>query len=311
MFPQEELIKLYRISKPDIKENSIIQYIRVLRNYHKLVNLSDDWIDWNWIKFNEHVLKDVSSLSSKRNYYNSILPLIKSFSIQKIPGTENLDLLQEQVKYGTAIQNLNKNVKELSDNNIISDKKLEKHHVNFRQVEEFVDELRLKKQYQNSLLLFLMSEYKFRNEISSFKWISLKDFNKKTSHLKDLSNYIVIGSKRMFISRGQFKTDKVHGRTETEIENKKLRSDIKKYIKTLDDDIMFKNNKGEMYSNADLSQKIGRLTKDKFGVSLGTSSINALYLESLDNDTMNKLKELSKNRGTSIGVLVSHYFNDI
>ena len=68
MFPQEELIKLYRVSKPDIKENSIIQYIRVLRNYHKLVNLSDDWIDWNWIKFNEHVLKDVSSLSSKRKY---------------------------------------------------------------------------------------------------------------------------------------------------------------------------------------------------------------------------------------------------
>lgn len=308
MFPQEELIKLYRISKPDIKENSIIQYIRVLRNYHKLVNLSDDWIDWNWIKFNEHVLKDVSSLSSKRNYYNSILPLIKSFSIEKIPGTENLDLLQEQVKYGTAIQNLNKNVKELSDNNIISEKKLEKHQVKFEQLEQFINKLRLKKQYQNSLLLFLMSEYKFRNEISSFKWISLKDFNKF-----DLmsGNYLVIGSKRMFISRGQFKTDKVHGRTETEIENKKLRSDIKKYIKTLDDDIMFKNTKGEMYSNADLSQKIGRLTKDEFGVSLGTSSINSLYLESLDNDTMNKLKELSKNRGTSIGVLVSHYFNDI
>ena len=261
MFPQEELIKLYRISKPNIKENSIIQYIRVLRNYHSLVNLSDDWVNWDWIKFNEDVLNHVSSLSSKRNYYNSILPLIKSFSIQKIPGTENLDLLQEQVKYGTAIQNLNKSVKELSDNNIISEKKLEKHQVKFEQLEQLINKLRLKKQYQNSLLLFLMTEYKFRNE--------------------------------------------------TQIENKKLRADIKKYIKTLDDDIMFKNTKGEMYSNADLSQKIGRLTKDEFGVSLGTSSINALYLESLDNDTMNKLKELSKNRGTSIGVLVSHYFNDI
>ena len=75
-----------------------------------------------------------------------------------------------------------------------------------------------------------MTEYKFRNEISSFKWISLKDFNKLSIQE---GNYIVIGSKRMFISRGQFKTDKTHGRTETEIENKILRADIKKYIKTL------------------------------------------------------------------------------
>ena len=66
-----------------------------------------------------------------------------------------------------------------------------------------------------------------------------------------------------------------------------------------------------MYSNDSLSQKIGRLTKDEFGVSLGTSSINSLYLETLDKDTLQALLILSKNRGTSINILVSHYYNNV
>ena len=310
MFPEEELIRIYRISKPDIKENSILQYIRVLKQYHKKVSGKDtfDWVSWDWIKFNEDILKDLKSLPSKRNYYNGILPLFKSFAIEKVEGTENLNILEEQTKYGLAIQNLNKNVKELADNNIISLTKLKKYEVKFNELENFVDQLRFNKQYQDSLMLFLMTEYKFRNEISSFKWIPLKKFK----GFKIIGNYIVVGSKRMFISRGEFKTDKIHGRTQTEITNKLLQSDIRRHIKPLEEDTnIFINSKGEPYNNHDLSQRIGRLTEKKFGVSLGTSSINSIFISSLDKDTINKLKELSVNRGTSINVLVSHYFNDI
>ena len=334
MFPEEELIRIYRISKPDIKENSILQYIRVLKQYHKKVSGKDtfDWVSWDWIKFNEDILKDLKSLPSKRNYYNGILPLFKSFAIEKVEGTENLNILEEQTKYGLAIQNLNKNVKELADNNIISLTKLKKYEVKFNELENYVDQLRFNKQYQDSLMLFLMTEYKFRNEISSFQWVPLKDWKESMSSLNNMKkecvalgeveedhwhigagNFIVVGSKRMFISRGQFKTDKIHGRTETEITNKLLKSDIRRHIKSLDPfwKDMFLNTKGESYTNHDLSQRIGRLTEKKFGVSLGTSSINSIFISSLDKDTINKLKELSVNRGTSINVLVSHYFNDI
>ena len=306
MLDQEELIRLYRISKPHIKDNSITQYIITLKNYYRLATNSSQstWSDWSWLKFNEHILKDVKSLASKRNYYNSILPLIKSFSIQKIPGTDNLDLLQEQVLYGTAIQNLNKQVKEQSENNIISEKKQEKYEIKFEQVEQFVDKLRTQKLFQNSLILFLMCEYKFRNEISSFKHIKLMDFKKLSKEDINNNNYIVIGTKKTFISRSQFKTDKIHGTTKTDITNKKLIRDLKKYI-------MFKNNDGNQYTNEAISQKIGRMTKEEFGISLGTSSINSLYLASLDKNTINKLIELSKSRGTSVNVLVSHYFNDV
>ena len=228
--------------------------------------------------------------------------------MQKVEGTQNLNVLEEQNKYGLAIQKINKEVRAMSSANIISDNKLEKYQVKFEEIQKLVLKLKLNKDFQSSLILFLMTEYKFRNEISNFKWISLQDFN-KIDNLE--GNYIVIGSRRMFISRGQFKTDKTHGRTETEIENKILRADIKKYIKKLDDNIMFKNSNGEMYSNDSLSQKIARLTKAEFGISLGTSSINSLYLETLNKDTLDALLTLSKNRGTSINILVSHYYNNI
>tara|TARA_R110000737_G_scaffold342737_1_gene367844 strand:+ start:97 stop:1044 length:948 start_codon:yes stop_codon:yes gene_type:complete len=310
MFPEDKLIGIYRISKPDIKEISIKQYIQNLKNYHKKVTNKDtfDWVDWDWLKFNPDILSDVKTLASKRNFYNSILPLFKSFGMQKVEGTENLNVLEEQNKYGLAIQKINKEVRAMSSANIISDNKLEKYQVKFEEIQKLVLKLKLNKDFQSSLILFLMTEYKFRNEISNFKWISLQDFN-KIDNLE--GNYIVIGSRRMFISRGQFKTDKTHGRTETEIENKILRADIKKYIKKLDDNIMFKNSNGEMYSNDSLSQKIGRLTKAEFGISLGTSSINSLYLETLNKDTLDALLTLSKNRGTSINILVSHYYNNI
>ena len=310
MFPEDKLIGIYRISKPDIKEISIKQYIQNLKNYHKKVTNKDtfDWVDWDWLKFNPDILSDVKTLASKRNFYNSILPLFKSFGMQKVEGTQNLNVLEEQNKYGLAIQKINKEVRAMSSANIISDNKLEKYQVKFEEIQKLVLKLKLNKDFQSSLILFLMTEYKFRNEISNFKWISLQDFN-KIDNLE--GNYIVIGSRRMFISRGQFKTDKTHGRTETEIENKILRADIKKYIKKLDDNIMFKNSNGEMYSNDSLSQKIGRLTKAEFGISLGTSSINSLYLETLNKDTLDALLTLSKNRGTSINILVSHYYNNI
>tara|TARA_R110001632_G_scaffold231644_1_gene370601 strand:+ start:207 stop:1154 length:948 start_codon:yes stop_codon:yes gene_type:complete len=310
MFPEDKLIGIYRISKPDIKEISIKQYIQNLKNYHKKVTNKDtfDWVDWDWLKFNPDILSDVKTLASKRNFYNSILPLFKSFGMQKVEGTQNLNVLEEQNKYGLAIQKINKEVRAMSSANIISDNKLEKYQVKFEEIQKLVLKLKLNKDFQSSLILFLMTEYKFRNEISNFKWISLQDFN-KIDNLE--GNYIVIGSRRMFISRGQFKTDKTHGRTETEIENKILRADIKKYIKKLDDNIMFKNSNGEMYSNDSLSQKIARLTKAEFGISLGTSSINSLYLETLNKDTLDALLTLSKNRGTSINILVSHYYNNI
>ena len=313
MLDQEGLIKLYRISKPHIKDNSITQYIITLKNYYRLATNSSQstWSDWDWLSYDENILKDVKSLASKRNYYNSILPLIKSFSIQKIPGTDNLDLLQEQVLYGTAIQNLNKQVKEQSENNIISEKKQEKYEIKFEQVEELVNKLRFKKLFQNSLILFLMCEYKFRNEISSFKHIKLMDFKKLSKEDINNNNYIVIGTKKTFISRSQFKTDKIHGTTKTDITNKQLIRDLKKYCKTLDDEIMFRNSDGHQYTNEAISQKVGRMTKEEFGISLGTSSINSLYLASLDKNTINKLIELSKSRGTSVNVLVSHYFNDV
>ena len=171
MYPEDKLFDIYRISKPNIKEKSIKQYITVFKQYHKKVSGKDtfDWADWEWIKFQPKFLDDVNVPSTRRNYYNCIIPILLSLGMTtppefiekhgKITGIENLNILEEQSKYRLAVINNNNETKKMAENNIISDKKLEKYKVKFSEIQEFVNELRSKEKFQDSLILFLMTEY--------------------------------------------------------------------------------------------------------------------------------------------------------
>ena len=93
--------------------------------------------------------------------------------------------------------------------------------------------------------------------------------------------------------------------------NEKLKIDLHNYIINLPNDILFTDKTGKQYTTKYISTRIGRITKKYLGVAVGTSSINNLFLETLDKDTLRTLRTLSHDRGTSINVLVGHYFNDI
>ena len=95
-----------------------------------------------------------------------------------------------------------------------------------------------------------------------------------------------------------------------EVEEESLHNDLTNYISGMSDDIFFKNTSGNQYKTSDISTRIGRLTKKHLKVSLGTSSITKLYMGTLDQKTLRALKKLSKDRGTSINVLLASYFYD-
>ena len=85
----------------------------------------------------------------------------------------------------------------------------------------------------------------------------------------------------------------------------------------MDDDIFFKDTNGNQMSNELLGKHIGRATiefKDPINknpdFSLGTSSINKIVIENLQLDGVEKLLEISGNRGTSIGTLLHAYYNN-
>jgi len=310
----EYVSNLIRERKPNIKDSSIKQYNSSLRNlYRKLVPNTPHIDDNNIVSVNfdhlndrDKVMDAISSLhiTSQRNCLSAILCVIDKGELYDF--------------YGTKVRELNKKQTDSYKNNIVSDNtdfKLQNWTI--QDIENCIVKLKLEKNFQTSLLLSLIYKYLFRNEVSSLKLIKKKDYVKLTEEEKLSANYIVKHYSQLFISRGVYKTDKKHGLVLTTIDDKKLKYDILEYIKTMDDDIFFKDENGNQMSNELVSKKLSRATaafkdvenKDpRFG--LGTSSINKIVIESLQLEGVEKLLEISGNRGTSIGTLLHAYYNN-
>ncbi len=323
IYDDEDLNRIMRVSKPDIAQNSIDLYIKNLRLFAKRSpkvlqsSLDDKPIqDFDFLiptqDYNpKDLIKDLP-LPTQRNYYNAILPIIKSF--EKYPEKWGYPISREEVEkyYGEEISKLNKQTKENADKDIISEAKKEKYSVNFEQIIKLIPKLKKQKQFQDALILSLMVEYKFRNEIATLKLIKDINYDELSDEEKKDNNYVVMKTDGdIFISRGAYKTDGKYGVIISKVDNPVLKQDLIQYISKMNDDIFFKNTKGIQYSQGDISTRLGRVTKKELGVKLGTSSITKLFMSSLDKDTLNALKKLSESRGTSINVLLASYFNNI
>ncbi len=310
----EYVSNLIRERKPTIKDSSIKQYNSSLRNlYRKLVpntpHIDDNnivCVNFDHLNDRDKVMNAISSLhiTSQRNCLSAILCVIDKGELYDF--------------YGTKVRELNKKQTDLYKNNIVSD------NTDFKlknwcckDIEDCIIKLKLENNFQTSLLLSLIYKYLFRNEVSSLKLIKKKDYEKLTEEEKLSANYIVKHYSQLFISRGVYKTDKKHGLVLTTIDDKKLKYDILGYIKTMEDNIFFKDENGNQMSNELVSKKISRATasfkdienKDpKYG--LGTSSINKIVIESLQLEGIEKLLDISNNRGTSIGTLLHAYYNN-
>ena len=255
-------------------------------------------------------------LSTQKNYINAILPIIQSGILNKSTKNKIEKYYKDQndwKKKGSIAYKINQN----SNNNVISDKKKKQYEVSFQQLLEIIPKLKEDDgDFQGALLLSLMTTYKVRNEIGTLRLIKLQDYVELTDKQKEDTNYIVLKDDgNLFMSRGDYKTDGHWGVIISEVKDKTLKDDLTNYINDMDDDVFFKINKGKtkgtQFSREYVSKRIGRITKKYLNVELGTSSINKLFIATLDKDTINALIELSKTRGTSIEVLISSYFNNI
>ena len=119
-------------------------------------------------------------------------------------------------------------------------------------------------------MLALITKYLFRNEIATLKTIEENEYNKLTAE-ELKNNFIVLKSnKPLFISRGIYKTDKKYGIIKTKLDDKLINTIFKKHYEKMTDNIEINKNP----------------------------------------DALEKLKQLGKDRGTSINVLLTTYFNN-
>ena len=274
---KEELTLLIKEEKPKLKSTSIAQYVRTLntlyKNYKERTNLPvdhEDYIEHAGFETEMELFKDpkmVSLLLSKyhfttsRNFYTSLITILET------EEKRDKKLIHH---YEDIVLQKNKAYEDQNKTGIISDKQSESFSGGLDKLNELINKLKEDKIEMAFILFSILKHHHIRNEVATLLFITLQNYNKlkpidkfyydeddvnKVSKIG--RNYLVVGSKKIFISRNGYKTGKVYGQIIFDIVDKPLIKEIRKYIKTLKDDNVFpfpqkegvKSNKQQQLAN--------------------------------------------------------------
>lgn len=288
-------------NKPNRKQTTINQYTRTLLKLIDNLKLKDI-NDISFIQDTKSIDKYINSLetiSTKRNFYTAILSLLKVNENDKL-----------YLHYKLKEQQLNNSQMKLYESNKMNDKKTAKYQsVSKQQLEDMINQLLKDNMIQDYILMKLIYLYGYRNEISNLQAITLKDFKRLTDNETKDNNYLVYGTKIFKISRFRYKTDKKYGLIENDINDKKLRNVMKKYIKDLDTPYLFTNKDNSHYTNQQITNRLSYLTKKYLNTEISTGMIYKISLNDFI-DTNNQLKEKARIRGHSQAIQSQVYIQN-
>jgi hypothetical protein len=256
---KEELTLLIKSEKPKLNSSSVAQYVRTLntlyKNYNERTKLpvdDNDYIKDVGFETEMDLFKDpkmVSLLLSKyhftttRNFYTSLITILE---------TEEKRDKKLILHYKDIVLQKNKDYDTENKTGIISDKQSESFSGGLDKLNELIYKLKEDKKDMAFILFSILKHHHIRNEIATLLFITLPKYNKlkpidKFYYAEDDvdkvnkigRNYLVVGSKKIFISRNGYKTGKIYGQIIFDIIDKPLIKEIRKYIKDLKDDIVF------------------------------------------------------------------------
>lgn len=292
--------------KPNLSETTIKKYIGFINKLYKSVSNDNNNIkDIKFLNDKDKVDKYLNTLqpSNKKNYYTIILILLN----------ENTDLYKSYEN--DKKQNNYDLVQKKQNKDVVNSEKQQDKVIDMSEYDKLIDSLKYKDEYYQDYIMFsILKKYPIRNEIGSFKYYTLQAFNK----LKDKNdNYIVIGTKKMFMYRSKYKTHKNYGDITTIINDTKLKSKIKRYILEMkvkrdlkEGDNLFVNTNGNPYTNDTLSLRLANVSNKFIGVKLSTSSIFKILLADKQGNTKDitdYIIDMSKIRPTDPSTIIQNY----
>jgi hypothetical protein len=277
----------------------------------KTADKDNFYYDFTFVK---KLLEDYSA-STQINYITIILQLLEYDKIKLNKDTTKvIDL------YKNYVDGLHETKKNNAYNNIASnDKKQAVLDLTIDDVNNVITKLKQDGYFKDALIIEFLMEFPCRLEVSNLKYIKLDDYTKlkRKNELGD-DNYIVIGSKKSYVSRGSYKTSNTYGRLEMELKPP-LKTKIFNYIK--DNNINF-NESVFGYNPQDLAKRLHYITgKMNKGVSISTNIIcklattnNAINAVGGDTEIFDKIdkvnnaiEEVGKIRGTSQANMTNSY----
>lgn len=293
----EELVDIIKKQKPYLKDTSIHQYIRAIKKLNTLINGENAKLEnFNFIEDSkkiEEVLKHFH-FTTRRNYYSAIITLLQA------EDKPNKKLIRE---YSDIVKEANTKYQEQQESGIVTPKQEPSLLIkeDYHKIEEFINKVKESNDKMLYILLRIITKYQTRNEIATLKLIKLMSFKKLNDEEKQGNNYLVMGSKKIYIVRYNFKTNKKYKQITTEIEDKQLKKEIREYVETLKSDNVFEY-RGEQLTPKKLTNILLYQSNKLVGVPLSTTMLAKSILSEKYSEKNEAQKKDAKNRGHSVSV---------
>jgi len=291
----QKVFELIQNEKPNLKENSIKQYVRCINTLYKKIVKDDEVVDnFDFLKDPESLAVHLSDyhFTTARNYYTAVITLLE---------TEEPRDKKVIKQYESIVKSTNDSYKKQNETGIISVKQ----SPNFVSVDK-VDELinKLKGENDMGFIIFsILKHHHIRNELATLETIKLMDYKKLKDEDKRDKNFMVVGSKKLFISRNGYKTNKKYGEIVFDITDKPLVKELRRYIKTLKTNEMFpfpdnkSNDKKQQLSNFMIY-----LSNKYIGVKISTTLLAKIMLSHKHLVNKRAQEKDAKERGHSLSV---------
>tara|TARA_R110002126_G_scaffold68522_1_gene173511 strand:- start:1358 stop:2407 length:1050 start_codon:yes stop_codon:yes gene_type:complete len=323
-----ELTLLLQSEKPNLKSTSIAQYVRTLntlyKNYTKRTQLPTD--DKDYIKDggfeNEmDLFKDPKMVSillsdyhftSARNFYTSIITILE---------TEEKRDKKVILQYQDIVKKNNEEYNIQNKSGIISEKQAESFNVGVDKFDELLRKLKKDKLDMAFIIFSILKHHHIRNEIATLIYITLPKYNKlktidkfyyEDDDVEKINkigkNYLVVGTKKIFISRNGYKTGKIYGQIIFDITDKPLIKEIRKYVKVLKDDEVFPfPDSSKSDKKQQLASYLGYYSKKYIGVKLSTTIIAKIMNSHNHLEAKELIEKDASERGHSSKTLLDIY----
>lgn len=292
-------------------------YLKTKYNIVEEKDLQKYYIKLDWLNDHNSIINYFNNFKNN-NTKKTHLVTIKTILGLKYPQTE------DDIKLEKILSDMIKDCK--NENNIQKQEggKSEK-IISLSNFNKFVDILSKNyKTQQEALMYKILWHIPMRNEIGSLEIIKGSNFKKLSEDKKKDKNYLIISNKDIKIYRDEYKTSKIYGSKTITIEDPKLVTSIRDYIKQegikegqylfVEHDKRFMKDFRKELGNNNVSNYLYNISRKYLDGSLAeTNIVKSVIRHNFDliGDDVKKKREFLKTihikRGTTMEVLIKDY----
>lgn len=294
-------------------EKTIKMYISNINKLYKILGNEDEMEDLDWLTDVEKITDILSDkhFTTLRNYLNSI---IVSLQVTEYPE----ELIKE---YQSIRDEFNDKYIKENSTGVISAKQ-EENFVSMDEINEVIKEMKeeidSKKLFRKDIspkekalvqmyiMINILTQYPFRNDLAGMKFIKKKDFNNLSMEDKKKNNYLLQDKNDFYFILNEYKTQAKYGEKKIKVEKNNLPSLLRKYIPILDSEYLFTSSTGKPISRNALTQVLSKTFEKYLGKKISTTLLRKIYMSSKYQGTKEDMEKDAEIMGHSkdVGQLI-------